>query len=69
MAQVLGVCMFLALVKLYGGICPIVVGEAFYQLVSKVLCLQFHDAFIFHLSPYEFRVMIKGGCETMIHGI
>jgi hypothetical protein len=37
--------------------------------MSKVLCLQFCDAFTFHLSPYQFGVVVKKGCEAMVHGI
>jgi hypothetical protein len=51
-AQVLGVSRLLALVKPSSGIHPIVVEELFYWLVSRALCLQFHDAFAFHLQPY-----------------
>jgi hypothetical protein len=35
----------LALAKPFGGIHLIVVGEVLYQLVNKVLFLQFHDTF------------------------
>jgi hypothetical protein len=45
------------------------VGEAFYWLVSRALCLQFHDVFTFYLSPYQFGVLVKGGFEAMVHGI
>ncbi len=31
--------------------------------------MQFHDAFAFHLSPYLFTMVIKRGCEVVIHGI
>jgi hypothetical protein len=48
----LGVNWFLALAKPFGGKCQILMGEVFYQLVNMVLCLEFHDAFTFHLSPY-----------------
>ncbi len=35
----------LALAKSFGGIHLIAMGEVFYQPVSMVLCLQFHDNF------------------------
>jgi hypothetical protein len=46
-----------------------VVGETLYRLKSRVLCLQFHEAFTTHFSPHQFGVTIKGGCEIIIHGI
>lgn len=59
----------MVLAKPFGGYCLIVVGETFYQLVNKDLCLQFCDVFTFHLSPYQFGVIVKKGYEIMIHGI
>lgn len=69
MAWVSGVNRLLILAKLSGGIRLIIMGEVFYHLVSKVSCLQFRDVFIFHLSPYQFKVAVKSGCEVMFHGI
>jgi hypothetical protein len=69
MVGVLGENKLLALAKPFSGIHPIVMKKAFYQLMNKVLCLQFHDAFAFHLSPYQFRVVVKRGCEAMVHDI
>jgi hypothetical protein len=38
--------------------------------MSKVLCLQFCDAFAYHLlMPYQFGMVVKRGCEAMVHGI
>ncbi len=68
-ARVLGENKLLALTKAFGGIHPIVVREVFYQLMNIALCLQFHDVFVFHLSPYQFGVVVRGGCETMVHCI
>jgi hypothetical protein len=31
--------------------------------------MQFCDVFTFHLSPYQFWVVVKRGCEVMVHGI
>jgi hypothetical protein len=38
----------LAMIKPLGGIRPITIGEILYQFTSRVLCLQFHDAFVTH---------------------
>jgi hypothetical protein len=69
MIRVLGTSRFLVLAKPSSGIHPIVVEEVFYRLMSRVLCLQFCDAFAFHLSPYQFGVVVKRGCEAMVYGI
>lgn len=37
--------------------------------MNRVLCLQFCDAFAFHLSSYQFGVVVKRGCEAMVYGI
>jgi hypothetical protein len=34
-------------------------GEMLYQLMNKVLCLQFHDMFSFHLSLQQFGMAVK----------
>jgi hypothetical protein len=44
-------------------------GETLYQFTSRFLCFQFRDAFATHFSPHQFKVAIKGGYETIIHGI
>jgi regulator of sigma D len=44
-------------------------GEAFYRLMNRALCLQFCDVLVSHLSPYHFKVVIRKGCEVMIHNI
>ncbi len=44
-------------------------GEAFYQIMNRALCLQFCDVFVSHLSPYHFGVAVRKGCEAMIHNI
>jgi hypothetical protein len=59
----------LALAKTLKGVPLIVMGKAFYCLVNRALYLQFHDAFSLHLSPHQFNVVIKGGCEVVVHGI
>jgi len=52
-----------------GGVHPIIVGETLYQFINYTLCFQFYDAFATLISPHQFRVAIKGGCETVIHDI
>ncbi len=47
----------------------IAVGETLYWLMNRVLCLQFCDVFVFHLSPYQFEVVVGGGYEVVLHGI
>jgi hypothetical protein len=47
-----GVATPLALAKFFGGIQQIAMGEILYWLVSKVLCLYFHDIFLTHMSPH-----------------
>jgi len=37
--------------------------------VSRVLCLKFYDVFASHLSPYQFGMAIRRGCEAMVHGL
>jgi hypothetical protein len=53
MTHIFGVAKLLALVKFSNGIQPIVMGETFYRLVNRALCLQFHDTFSFHLSLHQ----------------
>jgi hypothetical protein len=61
--------MLLDLAKPFVGIRPIAVGKVLYWLMSRNLCLQFHGAFVVHLSPHHFGVAIRGGYERMVHGI
>jgi hypothetical protein len=44
-------------------------GETLYPLTNHALCFQFHEAFVTHFSPHQFRVATKGGCEAIIHNI
>jgi hypothetical protein len=59
----------LVLAKPFGAICLIIVGTTFYRLMNKVLCMLFCDAFTSHLSPYQFEVVVKRGCEVVVDGI
>jgi regulator of sigma D len=59
----------LVLAKHFNGICPSAMGKAFYRLVNRALCLQFCDVLVSHLSSYHFGVVVRKGCEVMIHNI
>jgi hypothetical protein len=52
MAHVFGAIRLLPLAKPLGGIRPIVDGEVFYRLVSRDLCLQFHDMYSSHMLSH-----------------
>jgi hypothetical protein len=65
-ACVFGTAHFLTMIKPLGKICPIIVGETLYQLTSCALCIQFHNTFVTHLSPHQFKVATKGGCEVVV---
>jgi hypothetical protein len=67
--RVLGAAYLLAMTKPLGGISPIAVGETLYRLISRALCLQFHETFTTHFPPHQFGVVIKGGYETIFHNI
>ncbi len=67
--RALGVAMPLTLTKFFCGIWPIAISKVLYQLVNMTFCLQFHDAFSTHLSPHQFGVTVRGGCEAIVHGI
>jgi len=41
-------------------------GGRLYQLTSRTLCFQFRDIFATRLSPHQFKIAIKGNCETII---
>lgn len=68
MAHIIGDVKILTLAKPSGGIQPIAMGEVFYQLVHMVLYLYFCNVFSFHLSLHKFSVVVRGGCEIMVHG-
>jgi hypothetical protein len=59
----------LAMTKPSGIVHSIVVGKTLYRLTSRVSCFQFCNAFATHFSPHQFEVVIKGGCETIVHNI
>jgi len=66
---VLGANHLLAMTKPSGGVRPIIVGEALYQLTSHALCLQFRRVYATHFSPHQFGVATKGGYEVVMHDI
>jgi hypothetical protein len=67
--HVLGTTYLLAMTKPLGGVRPITMGETLYQLTSRILHLQFHNVFITHFSPHQFKVITKCGREAIIHSI
>ncbi|KAL2634313.1 hypothetical protein R1flu_005792 [Riccia fluitans] len=69
MAYLLGASCLLALEKPSGGVRPIAVGEVLYRLVAHTLGFQFREALADHFSPLQFSVAMRGGCETIIHGL
>ncbi len=66
---VLGVAYFLTISKLSSGVCFITMGETLYWFISRILCLQFHNAFVTNFSLHQFRIVIKGNCEIVIHDV
>jgi hypothetical protein len=59
--QTFKITSFLSLTKLSKSIQPIIVDEVLYRLVSRILCLEFGNTFLIHLSPnHQFNIMIKG---------
>jgi hypothetical protein len=39
------------------------------MLLSRALCLQFHDVFFNLLLLHQFNVVLRGSCEDTIHVI
>jgi len=68
-AHILGVTCLLTMTKPLGGVHPIIIRETLYQFTSRVLCFQFRDAFATRLSPHQFGIVTKAGCEIVSHGI
>jgi hypothetical protein len=57
--RVLRVAYLLAMIKLLGGVCPIIVGETLYRLTSHILCFQFHNIFITHFPHTNLELPLK----------
>jgi hypothetical protein len=68
-ALMLGVSKLLAMVKDTECLCPIIVDEVFFQLISHSIVLQLWVSFQKHLSPHQFKILTLGGYETIIFGI
>jgi hypothetical protein len=60
-AHILGVVCLLTIIKPLSGVRPIVVKETLYWFTSRILCLQFCDAFATHLGAF----IIKGTKDCM----
>jgi hypothetical protein len=60
--RVLNVNWLLALANYFSGICLIAMGDAFYRVLNKALCLQFHDVFCF---PF-ITISIRGGDQKRL---
>jgi flagellar biosynthesis protein FlhB len=59
----------LAMVENTKGLCPIVIGKAFFQLINRSIFLQFQVLFQKHVSPHQFRISTLKGCKTIFFGI
>jgi len=68
-ALMLGVNKLLAMAKNTEVLCPIIVDEVFFQLISHSIVLQLWVSFQKHLSPHQFKILTLGGYETILFGI
>jgi hypothetical protein len=66
---VLGANKLLAMAKDISGLCPITIGEMFFQLISRSIVLQLRRSFQEHLSPHQFGVSTPGSYETILFNI
>jgi hypothetical protein len=51
------------------GVHPIIVGTSYISPCYHTLCFLFHYSFSTHSPPNQFGVVIKRGCEEVVHGI
>ncbi len=59
--QTFKITSFLSLTKLSRSIQPIIVDEVLYQLVSRILCIEFGNTFFIHLSPnHQSTLWLRG---------
>ncbi len=58
-ARAFGARRLLTLTKPSSGIWSIIVSEILYQLVNMTLCFQFCNSFLTHLSPHQFRSLLR----------
>jgi hypothetical protein len=63
-ACVLGASRFLALAKPLGGN-----RSQWVKSYTSWLCFQFQNAFSFHLLLHRFGVVIRDGCQALVHVI
>ena len=56
-----------ATIKKRGGIRPVAVGEVLRRLCSKCLATKVAPAAAAYLTPLQFGVGVKGGCEAVVH--
>ena len=67
-ARMLGTSRLVALQKPLGGVRPLAIGEGFYRLVSRAICLQIRGALSSHFQ-WQFGFAFPGGCEVANLGV
>ena len=67
-ARMLGTSRLVALQKPSGGVRPLAVGEGFYRLVSRAICLQIREDLSSHFQ-WQFGFAFRGGCEVANLGV
>ena len=67
-AQMLGTSRLVALQKPLGGVRPLAVGEAFYRLVSRAICMQIRETLGSYFQ-WQFGFAFRGGCEVANLGV
>ena len=67
-ARMLGTSQLLALQKPLGGVRPLAVGEGFYRLVSRAICLHIREDLSSHFQ-WQFGFAFRGGCEVSNLGV
>ena len=67
-AQMLGTSRLVALQKPSGGVRPLAIGEGFYRLVSRAICLQIREVLSSHFQ-WQFGFAFRGGCEVANLGV
>ena len=66
--HLLGASRLVALDKGGGAVRPLAVGEGFYRLISRAICLQIREALHDHFE-WQYGFAFKGGCEMVIWGV
>ena len=67
-ARMLGTSRLVALQKPLGGIRPLAIGEGFYRLVSRAICLRISEVLISHFL-WQYGFAFLGGCEVANLGV